>query len=294
MIQEQIKGVGVALVTPFDKNHEIDFVSFKKLLEHTAAIGVDYWVVQGTTGESPTTTLEEKNKLLAFCKENNPKNLPIVYGIGGNNTAQILEIIKQTDFSGVTAVLSASPYYNKPSQAGIIAHYEKIADASPVPIILYNVPGRTASNLTAQTTLHLAQHPNIVAIKEASGNLLQCMEIAKHKPKDFLLISGDDMLTVPMISFGAEGVISVMANAFEAFNEMSHLALEGKFREASQKMFSLLSLNELMYVEGNPVGIKQALALMGVCSEEVRLPLLKASDALKHKIQYQLSIISEQ
>jgi 4-hydroxy-tetrahydrodipicolinate synthase len=284
MIQSQIKGVGVALVTPFDANHQIDFSGYKKLLEHTTQIGVDYWVVQGTTGESPTTNLSEKNALLQFAKDNNPQKLPIVYGIGGNNTQQILEVIKQTNFEGVCAILSASPYYNKPSQAGIIAHYEKIADASPVPVILYNVPGRTASNLTAQTTLRLAQHPNIIAVKEASGNLLQCMEIAYQKPKDFLLISGDDMLTVPMISFGAEGVISVMANAFAAFNQMSHLALEGKFQEASEKMFSLLALNELMYVEGNPVGIKQVLALMDVCSEEVRLPLLKASDELKSKI----------
>ena len=284
MIQSQIKGVGVALVTPFDANHQIDFGAFKALLEHTTKIGVDYWVVQGTTGESPTTSLEEKNSLLEFSKTNNPKNLPIVYGIGGNNTAHILETIKKTNFSGVCAILSASPYYNKPSQAGIIAHYEKIADASPVPVILYNVPGRTASNISAQTTLHLAKHPNIVAVKEASGNLLQCMEIAQHKPKDFLLISGDDMLTMPMISFGAEGVISVMANAFEAFNQMSHLALEGKFSEASKKLFSLLALNDLMYIEGNPVGVKQALALMGVCSEEVRLPLLKASEELKKKI----------
>ncbi|GAB4129372.1 MAG: 4-hydroxy-tetrahydrodipicolinate synthase [Raineya sp.] len=292
MVQSKIKGVGAALVTPFDANHQIDFVAFKRLLDHTASIGVDYWVVQGTTGESPTTTLQEKNKLLEFSKANNPKNLPIVYGIGGNNTAQMLDIIKQTDFSGVCAVLSASPYYNKPSQAGIIAHYEKIADASPVPLILYNVPGRTASNISAQTTLHLAQHPNIVAIKEASANILQCMEIAHRKPKDFLLISGDDMLTLPMISFGAEGVISVMANAFAAFNDMTHLALEGKFAEASQKLFSLLALNDLMYVEGNPVGVKQTLALMGVCSAEVRLPLLRASEELKSKISALLEKLS--
>ena len=285
MIQSKIKGVGVALVTPFDAKCQIDFVGFKSLLEHTVKIGVDYWVIQGTTGESPTTSTEEKNSLLAFAKANNPNNLPIVYGIGGNNTASIIETIKKTDFSGVSAILSASPYYNKPTQAGIIAHYEKIADICPVPLILYNVPGRTASNLSAQTTLKLSQHTNIIAVKEASGNLLQCMEIAQQKPKDFLLISGDDMLTIPMISFGAEGVISVMANAFEAFNQMSHLALEGKFGEASEKLFNLLALNELMYVEGNPVGIKQALALMGVCSEEVRLPLLKASEELKQKIK---------
>lgn len=279
------KGVGVALVTPFDADLNIDFSAYKKLLEHTAQIGVDYWVVQGTTGESPTTTSAEKAQLLAFAKENNPKKLPIVYGMGGNNTETIIQNIKNVDLEGVTALLSVSPYYNKPSQRGIIAHYQKIADASPVPIVLYNVPGRTGSNITAETTLALAEHPNIIATKEASGNLVQCMEIAKNKPKDFMLISGDDMLTVPMISFGAEGVISVMANAFQEFNDMSHLALEKNFEAASQKLFSLLALNDLMYVEGNPVGIKQVLAFQGVCSANVRLPLVEASEKLSEQIK---------
>jgi 4-hydroxy-tetrahydrodipicolinate synthase len=279
------KGVGVALVTPFDANLNIDFSAYKRLLEHTAQIGVDYWVVQGTTGESPTTTSAEKTQLLAFAKENNPKKLPIVYGMGGNNTETIIQNIKNTDLEGVTALLSVSPYYNKPSQRGIIAHYQKIADVSPVPIVLYNVPGRTGSNITAETTLALAEHPNIIATKEASGNLVQCMEIAKNKPKDFMLISGDDMLTVPMISFGAEGVISVMANAFQEFNDMSHLALEKNFEAASQKLFSLLTLNDLMYIEGNPVGIKQVLAFQGVCSSNVRLPLVEASEKLSEQIK---------
>ncbi|KOY85416.1 4-hydroxy-tetrahydrodipicolinate synthase [bacterium 336/3] len=279
------KGVGVALVTPFDANLNIDFSAYKRLLEHTAQIGVDYWVVQGTTGESPTTTFAEKAQLLAFAKENNPKKLPIVYGMGGNNTETIIQNIKNTDLEGVTALLSVSPYYNKPSQRGIIAHYQKIADVSPVPIVLYNVPGRTGSNITAETTLALAEHPNIIATKEASGNLVQCMEIAKNKPKDFMLISGDDMLTVPMISFGAEGVISVMANAFQEFNDMSHLALEKNFEAASQKLFSLLTLNDLMYIEGNPVGIKQVLTFQGVCSSNVRLPLVEASEKLSEQIK---------
>lgn len=283
--QNQLKGVGVALVTPFTEDYQLDLASFEKLLAHTTAIGVDYWVIQGTTGESPTTTAKEKKVLLEFAKQNNPKNLPIVYGIGGNNTENLLQIIQETDFSGITAILSASPYYNKPSQAGIVAHYEKLAEASPVPIILYNVPGRTASNLTAETTLKLAQHPNIVGIKEASGNLLQCMEIARQKPQDFLLISGDDMLTVPMISFGAVGVISVMANALKAFNDMTHYALTGDFAKATEKMFEILPLNDLMYVEGNPVGIKQLLAEMGVCGSQVRLPLVKASKELAEKIR---------
>ncbi|WP_448530188.1 4-hydroxy-tetrahydrodipicolinate synthase [Raineya sp.] len=283
--QNQLKGVGVALVTPFTEDYQLDLASFEKLLAHTTAIGVDYWVIQGTTGESPTTTAKEKKVLLEFAKQNNPKNLPIVYGIGGNNTENLLQIIQETDFSGITAILSASPYYNKPSQAGIVAHYEKLAEASPVPIILYNVPGRTASNLTAETTLKLAQHPNIIGIKEASGNLLQCMEIARLKPQDFLLISGDDMLTVPMISFGAVGVISVMANALKAFNDMTHYALAGDFAKATEKMFEILPLNDLMYVEGNPVGIKQLLAEMGVCGSQVRLPLVKASKELAEKIR---------
>ncbi|MCS6795114.1 MAG: 4-hydroxy-tetrahydrodipicolinate synthase [Raineya sp.] len=283
--QSKLKGVGVALVTPFTDDYQLDLAGFEKLLAHTTAIGVDYWVVQGTTGESPTTTSKEKQVLLEFAKNNNPKSLPIVYGIGGNNTENLLNIIQETDFSGVTAVLSASPYYNKPTQAGIIAHYEKLADASPVPIILYNVPGRTSSNLTAETTLKLAQHPNIIGIKEASGNLLQCMEIARQKPQDFMLISGDDILTVPMISFGAVGVISVLANASKAFVEMTHFALAGDFAKATEKMFEILPLNDLMYVEGNPVGIKQLLAEMGVCGSQVRLPLLRASKELAEKIR---------
>jgi 4-hydroxy-tetrahydrodipicolinate synthase len=282
------KGVGVALVTPFDAHLNIDFPAYKRLLEHTTQIGVDYWVVQGTTGESPTTTASEKAQLLAFAKENNPKKLPIVYGVGGNNTETIIQNIKNADLEGVTALLSVSPYYNKPSQRGIIAHYQKIADASPVPVILYNVPGRTGSNITAETTLALAEHPNIIATKEASGNLIQCMEIAKNKPKDFMLISGDDMLTVPMISFGAEGVISVMANAFREFNDMSHLALEKNFEAASQKLFGLLALNDLMYVEGNPVGIKKVLEFQGVCSAKVRLPLVEASEKLSEQIKAEL------
>lgn len=289
--QQLLRGVGVALVTPFQENLAIDYAGFAKLLSHTTDIGVDYWVVQGTTGESATTSAKEKTQLLDFAKTNNPKNLPIVYGIGGNCTEEVVKTIKNTDFERVTAILSVSPYYSKPSQKGIVAHYTKIADASPVPIILYNVPGRTASNLTAQTTLALARHTNIIGIKEASGNLVQCMEIARNKPHDFMLISGDDMLTTSMISFGAEGVISVMANACRAFNEMTHKALEGQYKAASQKLFELLPLNDLMYAEGNPVGIKVVLALQGICSDFVRMPLEKASDSLKTQIQSIVELI---
>lgn len=286
MDKSTLYGTGVALVTPFLDNEKIDFDGLKNLLTETARKGVDYYVVQGTTGESVTTTANEKKEILEYVRANNPNNLPIVYGIGGNNTAQVLENIKSTDLTNISAVLSVSPYYNKPSQEGIIRHFEKIADISPAPIILYNVPGRTSSNLTASTTLKLADHPNIIGIKEASGNVEQAMEISSNKPEDFLLISGDDMLTVPLYSIGAKGVISVLANAFgDIFREMKDYAFKGNYEKSSHAAFKLLKINPLMYSESNPVGIKEVLEIQGVCKNNVRLPLLKASDELKEKIR---------
>ncbi|MEO1054282.1 MAG: 4-hydroxy-tetrahydrodipicolinate synthase [Bacteroidota bacterium] len=285
----QLTGTGVALVTPFDNQGQIDYQGLKNLLDFTAEKGVDYYVVQGTTGESATTTAAEKAELLKFTKENNKHGLPIVFGIGGNNTAQIIENIKNTDFDGVTALLSASPYYNKPSQEGIYQHFTAIADACPVPVILYNVPGRTASNIQAETTLRLAQHSNIVAIKEAANDIVQAMHIAKNKPDDFLLISGDDQFTVPLLSIGASGVISVLANAFaDIFKEMTTSAANNDFNAASKAIFKLLDINPLMYRESNPVGVKQVLAEMGVCGNFCRLPLLPASDALQKQIKAEL------
>ena len=282
---KKLYGTGVALVTPFDEKEKVDFRGLKKLLSHTAK-GVDYFVVMGTTGESATLNKVEKEKVLAFVKENNPKKLPIVYGIGGNNTHEVIETIKGSDFSGVDALLSVSPYYNKPSQEGIYRHFKAIADNSPVPIILYNVPGRTASNLTAETTLRLAKHPNIIGIKEASGNLEQCMKIAKEKPKDFMLISGDDMLTLPLYAIGAVGVISVLANAFPViFKKMKEYSVGGNFTKAATEQFRLLEINGPMYEEGNPVGVKHVLKLMNICSSEVRLPLVSASANLQKKIE---------
>ena len=280
-----LKGTGVALVTPFNEDSSIDFDGLLKLLEHTAK-GVDYYVVQGTTGESATTTSAEKAEILSFIKQNNKAKLPIVYGIGGNNTQSVLENIKSTDLEGVCAILSVSPYYNKPSQEGIYQHFKMIADASPVPVILYNVPGRTQSNISANTTLRLAEHKNIVAIKEASGDLTQCMAISKDAPEDFLLISGDDLLTTPMMSFGAVGVISVLANAFpETFKRLTKAALSNDFEASSQATFELIDINPLMYAESNPVGVKHVLEVFGVCKNYVRMPLLPASDELKTKIQ---------
>ena len=278
-------GTGVALVTPFDVKGNIDFKSLKKLLQHTAK-GVDYYVVMGTTGESATVTSDEKKKILEFVKENNSKKLPIVYGIGGNNTQSVLDTIKSTNFKGVDAILSVSPYYNKPSQEGIYQHFTAVADASPVPVILYNVPGRTGSNLTAETTLRLASHKNIIGVKEASGNLEQCMKISKYMPKDFLLISGDDLLTVPLYSIGAKGVISVLANAYPViFKKMKEFAFANNYSKASQEQFKILEINGPMYEEGNPVGVKYVLSEMGVCSDSVRLPNVPASDGLKKKIE---------
>lgn len=281
----KLYGTGVALVTPFYSDKTIDFVSLKKLLEHTA-MGVDYYVVMGTTGESVTLSKEEKKEVLEFVRKHNPKKLPIVYGIGGNNTQQVVAEIESTNLRGVSALLSVSPYYNKPSQEGIYQHFVRVANASPVPIILYNVPGRTASNLTAATTLRLAKHKNIIGIKEASGNLEQCMNIAKSKPKDFMLISGDDVLTLPIYSIGGVGVISVLANALpQVFKRIKDFANVSKYNKAQHEVFTLLDLNGLMYEEGNPVGVKHLLKTMDIGNGEVRLPMVKASRELQRKIE---------
>ncbi len=291
-MKNKFSGIGVALVTPFSKDMAIDWKGFEKLLLHTATIGVDYWVVQGTTGESPATSKEEKQALLQFAKENNPQKFPIVYGMGGNYTQEVIKNIKETDLNGVDALLSVSPYYNKPTQKGIITHYTAIADNSPLPIILYNVPGRTMSNISANTTLELAKHSNIIGIKEASGNLTQCMEIAQKKENDFLLISGEDLHTPAMITFGAVGVISVLANAFQEFNLMVKKALENNFTESSEYLFKLLEINNLMYEEANPVGIKNALKHFGICEDFVRLPLLQASKELDERIKLKIQELS--
>ncbi|HMG92572.1 MAG TPA: 4-hydroxy-tetrahydrodipicolinate synthase [Chryseolinea sp.] len=277
-------GTGVALVTPFTDTLEVDYKSLKKLLTHTAK-GVDYYVVMGTTGESTTCSEEEKSEVLQFVKKNNPKKLPIVYGIGGNDTSHVLESVTGTDFTGVDALLSVSPYYNKPSQEGICQHFETIADKSPVPLILYNIPGRTASNMTADTTLRLANHSNIIGVKEASANLEQCMKIAKYMPKGFLLLSGDDLWTAALYAMGGQGVISVLANAFPTgFKKIKESAFAGNHVAANRELSKLLEINGPMYEEGNPVGIKYLLSVMGLCNPFVRLPLVRASKGLESKI----------
>jgi 4-hydroxy-tetrahydrodipicolinate synthase len=281
---KKLYGTGVALVTPFTDDLQVDYKALKKIISHTSK-GSDYLVVMGTTGESVTTSKEEKKQILEFVINNNPKGLPIVYGIGGNDTQSVISSIKETDLTGVDALLSVSPYYNKPSQEGIYQHFKKVADASPIPVLLYNVPGRTASNITAETTLRLAAHKNIIGTKEASGNLEQCMRIAKSAPKEFMLISGDDMLTVPLYAIGGKGVISVLANAYPTiFRKMKEYAFAGNYSRASQEQFKLLEINGPMYEEGNPVGLKVVLSNMGLGSKKVRLPLAEASASLQKKI----------
>ncbi len=278
----QLKGTGVALVTPFHDDYSIDFEGLKRLVDHVINGGVDYLVVLGTTGEAVTLTSAEKKQVLNAVCEYNAGRLPVVYGVGGNNTMSVLSDIANTDFTGITAILSVSPYYNKPTQSGIIAHYKAIADACPVPVILYNIPGRTMSNITAETTLSLAEHSNIIGMKEASGNLEQCMQIAAKMPKDFLLVSGDDLMTKALYSIGGTGIISVMANAIPAtFKALCH----GTEEESLNAAFSLLPLNNLMYEESNPVGIKNLLRHMGICEDQVRLPMLRASLELNQKIK---------
>jgi 4-hydroxy-tetrahydrodipicolinate synthase len=281
-----LHGTGVALVTPFSPTHQVDYAGWHRLLDFTLAGGVEYLVINGTTGESPTTTAAEKAELLRIAKEHVAGRVPLVYGIGSNDTAAAEALLHSTDLAGITAILSASPAYNKPSQAGLVAHYQRLADAAPRPLLLYNVPGRTGSNMSADTTLRLAKHPNIIGIKEASGNLEQCLAILAHKPADFLFLSGDDMLTVPLIACGATGIITVLGNAFpQKFSDMTRAALAGDFARAQQLLFGFVALNPLMYEEGNPVGVKAALALQGVCDAAVRLPLVAASEGLTARIK---------
>jgi len=278
-------GVAPALVTPMNDDRSINWNGLKKLIQHVSNGGVDYLVVQGTTGESATTTSDEKKQIVATIQEANSKKLPIVYGLGGNNTESLTNQIKSTSFEGIDAILSVCPYYNKPSARGIIAHYEAIADVCPVPVIMYNIPGRTGINMSAQTVLKLAEHKNIIGIKEASCIIEQCMEIAYHKPTDFLLISGDDVQAVPIISIGGVGVMSVIANAFpHQFTSMIHLALAGDFKAASKELGKFLTIDPYLYEEGNPVGVKKLLENQGLFSAQVRMPLASASEELGKKL----------
>jgi 4-hydroxy-tetrahydrodipicolinate synthase len=283
----KFKGTGVAIITPFNKDNSVDYKALGKLVDHIVKGGAEYIVALGTTGESVTLTKEEKQSVVAHVIESVDKRAPIVLGLGGNNTQEILNSLKRSaDFNHIDAILSVSPYYNKPNQRGIYQHYKAISEETPVPVILYNVPGRTSSNITADTTLKLAEEfKNIIAIKEASGNLEQCMKIIKHKPKDFLVISGDDMLTLPMIASGADGVISVVANAFpKDFSEMTREILAGNVKEAQKLHYKLTDIIEQLFADGNPAGVKTVLEIMKICLANVRLPLVKVNKATQNAL----------
>lgn len=281
---KQFTGSGVALVTPFLADMSIDFPALRRLVREQIDGGTDFLVVQGTTGESPTLSASEKQQVLETVMLENDGRRPIVYGVGGNDTRSVCEAFAAIP-KGVDGILSVAPYYNKPIQRGFVAHYKAIANATDLPIIMYNVPGRTGANMTAETTLELAEVHNLVAMKEASGNMEQIMEIIRCKPADFLLLSGDDAITLPLIAAGAEGVISVVANAFpKQFSTMVHTALQGDFSASRKEHYDLLPITKLFFAEGNPGGVKIALEELGWMEPHMRLPLVQVSDALRQAI----------
>jgi 4-hydroxy-tetrahydrodipicolinate synthase len=292
-IKSTFTGTGMAIITPFAPDLSVDFAALEKIIERGIAGGVDYLAVLGTTGEPVTLSKQEKKEVLAFVKKVNKGRLPIMYGLGGNHTAEVLETVKETDFEGINAILSVCPYYNKPSQEGVFKHYTALADACPVPVLLYNIPGRSGINMAVNTIQRLSSHPNIMGIKEASGDLTQCMEIAKFCTDQFLLVAGDDLMAVPMIAIGGSGSIAVLPNLFpETFSGMIKAAIEGDFENARRILFTFTEINPLLYAEGNPVGAKAVLKLQGMAEKFVRLPLSEASPELTAKLKIALDRMS--
>ncbi|TYP72274.1 4-hydroxy-tetrahydrodipicolinate synthase [Aquimarina intermedia] len=281
-----LKGTGVALVTPFNQDGTIDFAGLSGLVDFCVEGTIDYLVVLGTTGESVTLSADEKQAVIDCVIKSNRSRLPLVLGIGGNNTAAIIEEIQSRDLSSFEAILSVVPMYNKPTQEGIYQHYKMLSEATSKSIVLYNVPSRTGSNMTAETTLRLAQLNNVIGIKEATSDVMQLLKILKDRPKDFLVISGDDALALPAIMAGGDGVISVIGQGLpEEFSEMVRLGLSGKGKEAFEILYRLLPIIDYAFEEGNPAGIKQILKERSVCESYVRLPLIKASSSLSQKIE---------
>ena len=291
----KFKGTGVALITPFRSEGEVDYSAIEKLVEFQSNNGTDYLVVQGTTGESATLNSDEKETILDYIIEINAAKLPIVLGVGGNNTNEVISNIDRYSDKKIDGLLSVSPYYNKPTQRGVIAHFEAISKSTDIPIILYNVPGRTSSNMTSSTTLELASRcSNIVAIKEASGDLEQVMEIVLNKPSDFLVISGDDALTLPFIAAGGDGVISVVANAFpKRFSTLVNAALSGDLELAKLKHYELFPIIQQLFADGNPGGIKYVMKLINICQDCVRLPLVKINKTTADKLYELVAAIDD-
>ncbi len=281
-----LKGTGVALVTPFHNYGTIDFTALGNLVKYVIKGGADFLVALGTTSEAPVLSADEKTAVLNHIKEVNKGRLPLIVGVGGNNTQCIVDSLKSMDADGIDGILSVAPYYNKPNQKGMYYHFKSIATASPVPVILYNVPARTSSNLTAETTLRLAEEfENIKGVKEASGDLSQIMQIIKNRPAGFSVLSGDDALTYSMMALGSDGVISVVANAFpKQFSEMIRYSLTGDYDAARKIHYELLEIMEALFEDGNPAGVKAALNSMGLVGNNLRLPLVKANKATYSKI----------
>lgn len=292
---KKFEGTGVAIITPFRKDDSIDFKALGKLLHHLLQGQVEYLVVLGTTGESVTLRQDEKDAIVEFVKDTVDGKIPIVVGIGGNNTQEVAAKISQMNYKGIAGVLSVAPYYNKPGQRGLYQHFKVVAEECPVPVIIYNVPGRTGSNMAAETTVKLAQDfSNIIAVKEASGNLVQIMDILRSKPSGFQVISGDDALTLPMIALGGCGVISVVANALPLeWSTMVRHALAGNYEEARKLHYKLLPFASLLFAEGSPAGVKSALATMNIIPNYLRLPLTPVSKNLQALIASELEVIAK-
>ncbi|MDR0749006.1 MAG: 4-hydroxy-tetrahydrodipicolinate synthase [Tannerellaceae bacterium] len=294
MIDINLKGMGVALITPFKENESVDYDTLAKLTDYQLQNGTDYLVVLGTTAETPTLTEEEKNKILHLIVTKVRGRIPVVVGVGSNCTRSAVEKLKHADFDGVDAILSVTPYYNKPSQEGLYQHYKAVSEATRLPVVLYNVPGRTGVNMTAETTLRIARDcKNVIAIKEASGNITQMNDIIKNKPANFNVISGDDGITFPLITLGAIGVISVIGNAFpREFSRMVRLALAGDYDSARKIHHSFTELFDLLFVDGNPAGVKSMLNAMGYIENKLRLPLVPTRITTFEKIRNVLRQLS--
>ena len=279
------KGTGIALITPFNEDKSVDFGSLERIVNHVIDGGADFLVALGTTSEAPTLTAGEKKQVVDTILKANAGRLPVLLGMGGNNTQAVVDAVKAQDFTGIQGILSVVPYYNKPNQRGMKAHFEAIADASPVPVIVYNVPGRVGVNLQAATCVELAKHPNIIAVKEASGNLQQIMEILRDKPAGFDVLSGDDGITQPLMALGATGVISVAANAYiKPFSRMMRAMKEGRADEALELHYAMMRMNQLIFADGNPAGIKCLMSHMGLCKNVLRLPLVTANEKVEADI----------
>ena len=291
---QKFTGTGVALVTPFKKSGAIDFKAYEAIIEHVIAGGVDYLVVLGSTGEAATVSKPEKKALIEFTVDKVSGRVPVVVGVGGNCTSDVVLAIHGTPFKGVDAILSVCPYYVKPQQEGVFEHFRIVSESSPVPVILYTVPGRTASNITAATTIRLANEcRNIIGIKEASGNLDQIYQVIRNRPKDFLVISGDDGLTLPLIAAGAHGVISVTANAYpKQFSSMVNAALAGDFQLARELHYALLDFTNSIFLDGSPSGIKAAMEIAGLCENNLRLPLVNVNEDVHRQIALQIAKIT--